>query len=560
MKRMKKIAALLAACLLAAAMPGLAESVSARANRDANVRRGPSKRNDIVFTLEKGEEAIVDETVTEGGEEWCHITVPGSSHGGYILKELLDFTDDETTVIASEPFEASAPAAETWRAARTKCEVNLRRSASANAVKIGELAALTDVLAGETADGWTHVRAGADEGYVQANLLDYAPEGMIAAALTAAPQAESGQTQEEAPAGKRYPDGTNLSRRIDSSYYYYLVAESGGAEQTLFSDDELAQYSLLTVGDSGDAVSALKTRLTELGYYKDYLMLGPEYSESTTEYVKRFQQKNNLPETGDADALTQALLFSDYALGASAQAQSGAPVELKSARIVSYNGASAVQVEFVNRTGEALEGFALQIIPYSAYGEAVELADTLAAQAARTYPKNAGVAKGATYSDGTRNSYFTIKEGEYFAGAMVTVASYTAGGREIQIDSGSRSWYAVGTANAADTTSSKTQGRIGSAAEETGDEWDMGFACEYVLPLYRKAYSAPEGLVVTSVEENNYGDWAGLQPGDVLLALDTTALTSTRALWQARDAIAQNATFELVFWRDGMYYAATMER
>ena len=48
--------------------------------------------------------------------------------------------------------------------------------------------------------------------------------------------------------------------------------------------------------------------------------------------------------------------------------------------------------------------------------------------------------------------------------------------------------------------------------------------------------------------------------GDVLLALDTTALTSTRALWQARDAIAQNATFELVFWRDGMYYAATMER
>ena len=560
MKRMKKIAALLAACLLAAAMPGLAESVSARANRDANVRRGPSKRNDIVFTLEKGEEAIVDETVTEGGEEWCHITVPGSSHGGYILKELLDFTDGETTVIASEPFEASAPAAETWRAARTKCEVNLRRSASANAVKIGELAALTDVLAGETADGWTHVRAGADEGYVQANLLDHAPEGMIVAEETAAPQAESAQVQQETPAGKRYPDGTDLSRRIDSSYYYYLVAESGGAEQTLFSDDELTQYSLLTVGDSGDAVSALKTRLTELGYYKDYLMLGPEYSESTTEYVKRFQQKNNLPETGDADALTQALLFSDYALGASAQAQSGAPVELKSARIVSYNGASAVQVEFVNRTGEALEGFALQIIPYSAYGEAVELADTLAAQAARTYPKNAGVAKGVTYSDGTRNSYFTIKEGEYFAGAMVTVASYPAGGREIQIDSGSCSWYAVGTANAADTTSSKTQGRIGSAAEETGDEWDMGFACEYVLPLYRKAYSAPEGLVVTSVEENNYGDWAGLQPGDVLLALDTTALTSTRALWQARDAIAQNATFELVFWRDGMYYAATMER
>ena len=79
MKRMKKIAALLAACLLAAAMPGLAESVSARANRDANVRRGPSKRNDIVFTLEKGEEAIVDETVTEGGEIQGEITLDGAA-------------------------------------------------------------------------------------------------------------------------------------------------------------------------------------------------------------------------------------------------------------------------------------------------------------------------------------------------------------------------------------------------------------------------------------------------------------------------------------------------
>ena len=559
MKRMKKLAALaLAACLMAAGVPGLAESVSARANRDANVRKGPSKRNDIVFTLEKGEEAVVDETVTEGGEEWCHITVPGSSHSGYILRELLDFTDGETMTIASEPLGTEAPAAETWRAARTKCEVNLRRAASANAMKIGELAALTDVLAGETADGWTHVLAGADEGYVQANLLDYAPKGMAAAQETDAPQGEQPETQPEESA-KRYPDGTNLSRRIDSSYYYYLVAESG-AEQTLFSDDEIAQYSLLTVGDSGEAVSALKTRLTELGYYKDYLMLGPEYSDSTAEYVKRFQQKNNLPETGDADALTQTLLFSEYALGASAQARSDEPIELKSARIVSYNGASAVQVEFVNRTGEALEGFALQIIPYSAYGEAVELADSLAAQAARTYPKNASVAKGATYSDSARSSYFTIKEGEYFAGAMVTVAVYTAGGRETQIDSGSRVWRALGTANAADTASSKTQGSIGSVADEAVDEWDMGFECEYVLPLYRKAYSAPEGLVVTSVEENNYGDWAGLQPGDVLLALNTTALTSTRALWQARDAVAKNETFEMVFWRDGMYYAATMER
>ena len=169
------------------------------------------------------------------------------------------------------------------------------------------------------------------------------------------------------------------------------------------------------------------------------------------------------------------------------------------------------------------------------------------------------VSKGGTYSDSQRGHYFVIAEGEYFAGALVTVAAYSTSEGTVQIDSDNRSWFAAGTANLADAASARLKTIRGMAKDEA-NEWDMGFVCEYVLPVYRRTYSAPEGLAVTAVEPSNYGEWAGLEPGDVLLAMDTTALTSTRALENARRAVNSGDTFELVFWRDGLYYAATLQR
>lgn len=562
---MKRLAALLTA-LCIAALAGLAfageTAETARTNCDANVRKGPSVKNDILFKLYKGTEVRVNETIGDGADAWCYVTVVSNGRAGYILHSLLDFSAGDEIVVPSQG--ASEADAAVWRAARTKCEANVRKTPSQSGAKIGELPALTDVSAGETADGWTRVRSGALEGYVQANLLDYAPQSAQEAASAPQESESAAEAAEPQPAesGKRYPDDTNLSRRIDSSYYYYLVSGGDAGETpSLFDEETLAQYSLLTVGDSGDAVLAVKDRLTELGYYKDYLLLGPDYSESTTEYVRQFQRVNGLDETGDADATTQVVLFSEYALRAGERAESDEPIEATGARLVSYDGASAVQIDFKNRTGAAISGFALKIIPYSAYGEPTGLFDTLAAQAARSYEKKASVGKGSSYSDSARDSYFVIAEGEYFAGALVAVASYTtADGETVQIDSGSRSWIAAGTANPADAASAKTKTIRGLKKETAVNDWDMGFSCEYVLPVYRRAYSAPEGLVVTDVQPANYGAWAGLEPGDVLLVMNTTELTDSLALENAREAVQPGDTFELVFWRDGLYYAATLQR
>ena len=42
--------------------------------------------------------------------------------------------------------------------------------------------------------------------------------------------------------------------------------------------------------------------------------------------------------------------------------------------------------------------------------------------------------------------------------------------------------------------------------------------------------------------------------------MNAVPLNSTTALEKAKEGVAYNDTFELIFWRDGLYYAATLQR
>lgn len=87
---------------------------------------------------------------------------------------------------------------------------------------------------------------------------------------------------------------------------------------TGFSQTTLAKYSSLSVGDSSSAVRALKEELQDLGYYSA-TMLNNSYTSHTAGVVRDFQARNKLPVTGIADATTQAMLFSGFALSAAGQ-------------------------------------------------------------------------------------------------------------------------------------------------------------------------------------------------------------------------------------------------
>ena len=70
--------------------------------------------------------------------------------------------------------------------------------------------------------------------------------------------------------------------------------------------------SVISVGDKGDEVLRIKHRLKELNYITDG-KLTKNYSEKTAEAVRLFQRANGLPETGEVDEATSAVLFSGAA-------------------------------------------------------------------------------------------------------------------------------------------------------------------------------------------------------------------------------------------------------
>ena len=70
-----------------------------------------------------------------------------------------------------------------------------------------------------------------------------------------------------------------------------------------------AEYRELREGMRGSDVLALKTAMYYLGYFTS-LNLSDSYNAVMTQRVKNLQKANDLPQTGQADAALQALVFS----------------------------------------------------------------------------------------------------------------------------------------------------------------------------------------------------------------------------------------------------------
>ncbi len=95
------------------------------------------------------------------------------------------------------------------------------------------------------------------------------------------------------------------------------------------SDDDTS----LTVGDSGDEVRALQTRLYELGYFNHEIT--GYYGSVTADAVKAFQRRNGLTVTGVANEATMKKLLSSSAI----RAESGTYI---TERLDWFNGGASV--------------------------------------------------------------------------------------------------------------------------------------------------------------------------------------------------------------------------
>ena len=529
------------------------------------------------------------------GENWAYVRTKGGREG-YILYELLEpvptptpeptatptpTPSPEPTATPDADSKTPAPTAaknavqdeavyDEPRLVRTLKRANLRKKPDGS--RLGEIAADTALTAvGEVEkDGelWLHIEKGKNnkEGYMLAELVrQVKPVELI-------PVTE-GEVRALFPVVGRDP-----------------IAEIKNEIPFTYTEEELAQYHTLNVGDRNADVLALRKRLYELGYYAK-----PNenalYTESTADVVRMFQQDCGLEETGTADPYTQALLFDDRMLAREGSAQEvtylqnkAQPLYIQRAEITSYSFYGSVQVSVRNNTSGKLTEFGLKIIPNMSDGELVDMADTFAEQIEKEYNLDSiAVARGNSYSDFETNGkaplyndpddyeepeigevyiyphHFQVSYKQYFTGAQVAVSWYRAAGRNVYVDDDQMVFVSVG--KGTDELMTYTLPiAISDSQREEARKWEMGIVARYVLPVYQDYYNLPQGTYLRSVEEGSPAQEAGLQEGDIIVGIGEQTILGDMTLRLSRASFAPGDIQTVYFWRDGQYYTTEMMR
>ena len=607
MKPIQHAACLFALCALFAVQPAAtlaedtpaetaqAESQTLQTSKQANLRKLPNKKSDKLETLKKASVLTVISVSEINGENWAYVRTKGGREG-YILYELLEpvptptpeptatptpTPSPEPTATPDADSETPAPTAaknavqdetvyDEPRLVRTLKRANLRKKPDGS--RLGEIAADTALTAvGEVEkDGelWLHIEKGKNnkEGYMLAELVrQVKPVELI-------PVTE-GEVRALFPVVGRDP-----------------IAEIKNEIPFTYTEEELAQYHTLNVGDRNADVLALRKRLYELGYYAK-----PNenalYTESTADVVRMFQQDCGLEETGTADPYTQALLFDDRMLAREGSAQEvtylqnkAQPLYIQRAEITSYSFYGSVQVSVRNNTSGKLTAFGLKIIPNMSDGELVDMADTFAEQIEKEYNLDSiAVARGNSYSDFETNGkaplyndpddyeepeigevyiyphHFQVSYKQYFTGAQVAVSWYRAAGRNVYVDDDQMVFVSVGKGTNELMTYTLPIA-ISDSQREEARKWEMGIVARYVLPVYQDYYSLPQGAYLRSVEEGSPAQEAGLQEGDIIVGIGEQTILGDMTLRLSRASFAPGDIQTVYFWRDGQYYTTEMMR
>lgn len=607
MKPIQHAACLFALCALFAVQPAAtlaedtpaeieqAESQTLQTSKQANLRKLPNKKSDKLETLKKASVLTVISVSEINGENWAYVRTKGGREG-YILYELLEpvptptpeptatptpTPSPEPTATPDADSETPAPTAaknavqdetvyDEPRLVRTLKRANLRKKPDGS--RLGEIAADTALTAvGEVEkDGelWLHIEKGKNnkEGYMLAELVrQVKPVELI-------PVTE-GEVRALFPVVGRDP-----------------IAEIKNEIPFTYTEEELAQYHTLNVGDRNADVLALRKRLYELGYYAK-----PNenalYTESTADVVRMFQQDCGLEETGTADPYTQALLFDDRMLAREGSAQEvtylqnkAQPLYIQRAEVTSYSFYGSVQVSVRNNTSGKLTAFGLKIIPNMSDGELVDMADTFAEQIEKEYNLDSiAVARGNSYSDFETNGkaplyndpddyeepeigevyiyphHFQVSYKQYFTGAQVAVSWYRAAGRNVYVDDDQMVFVSVG--KGTDELMTYTLPiAISDSQREEARKWEMGIVARYVLPVYQDYYNLPQGAYLRSVEEGSPAQEAGLQEGDIIVGIGEQTILGDMTLRLSRASFAPGDIQTVFFWRDGQYYTTEMMR
>lgn len=270
----------LACCL--SVLPAVADSypLSAYTTTNLNLRQQPSDSAKVTLTIPSGDMVLIT------GESGNYYIVTYEGTQGFALKQYLKVTDGSVNLPAVTP----APE--------------------------GTAAGYEVLYSGSKGDAVTALQMALKElGFYTGKADGEFGSGTRSAVV--AFQAKNGLTQ-----------SGSADDALQKLLYEGKPKNSGG-KATQVKTVSMLPGALIQSGSTGPAVVKLQTRLKELGYLTG--AADGTAGSATVSAIKAFQKKNSLSQTGKADEVTQALLYSSQALPAKTVKTSPTPTPIPTA-------------------------------------------------------------------------------------------------------------------------------------------------------------------------------------------------------------------------------------
>ena len=338
---------------------------------------------------------------------------------------------------------------------------------------------------------------------------------------------------------------SGAATQVASEYAFPVLKASGVVDpDTLPGAPNPSQYHLIELNQEDPLVPQIKARLNELGFSGG--SNGNKLSNQFTGLIKSFQKKNDMEQDGVCSPEFQARLFSKNAKNSKGIVpEPQDPIVISKGQVkTNSKGAGTISFTIQNKTGEKIDAFDFSLRLYSTYGERflfgsvsdlVTIADELVfldmSEERKTINKNGTLQLGLTMGD------------YYFAGCMVAITAYhTESGKTIHIPDDEYHWYAFG------------------KGDQLADAWDLGVTGVYVDSEIAEFYGTREGLMINAMTEGSPADLAGLQAGDVLLAIGDVRIFGQTSLARAKAAIGDGETVTILFFRNGAVWQTQLTR
>ena len=275
-------ALLLAAVCCLSALTAIAESypMSAYTTTNLNLRQQPSDTAKVLLTIPSGDMVLIN------GESGKYYIVTYEGTQGFALKQYFRLIDGSVNLPAVTP----AP----------------EESASGYQV----------LYSGSKGDEVTVLQMALKELGFYSGKAD-GQFGVGTRSAVVAFQAKNGLTQ----------NGT-ADAALQKLLFEGKPKNSSG-KATQVKTVSMQPGALIQSGSTGPAVTKLQLRLIELGYLTG--TADGTAGKATVNAIKAFQKKNNLSQTGKADEVTQALLYSTQALSAKTTKTAPTPTPIPTA-------------------------------------------------------------------------------------------------------------------------------------------------------------------------------------------------------------------------------------